>query len=118
MKINDDKNKGKLCEILTKFIRKLTHFFFRIIGEKSSTNLPLNNMYYLRKMGKLTCLYVPMNLTLDYYPPHYDKQYDIFEETINKEFRCIHGYKNHDEHNVLITWASIKSLEMLLSKFP
>ena len=43
------------------------------------------------------------------YPPYYDKQSDIFEAKINKEFRCIHGYTNHAEHNVLITWVLIKS---------
>ena len=59
-----------------------------------------------------------MYLTLDEYQPYSNKQSDIFEANINKEFRCIHGYKNHDEHNVLITWLSIKSWEMLLSEFP
>ena len=52
------------------------------------------------------------------YPLYSDKQSDIFETKMNKEFRCIHGYKNHFENNVFITWVSIKSWEILLSEFP
>ena len=69
-------------------------------------------------MEKLTCRYGPMYLPLDEFPPYSDKKSDIFEANTNKEFRCIHGYTNHDEHNVLITWVLIKSWEMLLSEFP
>ena len=64
------------------------------------------------------CLFGPMYLPLDEYQPDSDKKSDIFKANINKEFRCIHGYTNHDEHNVLITWVLIKSWEMLLSEFP
>ena len=94
LNMNDDDNEAKVCGILTKLIRKLTDLFFLIIGEKASTNLPLNRNYYLRKMSKLTCLYGPMYLPLDDYPQYYDKKIDIFEANINKEFRCIHGYTN------------------------
>ena len=65
-------------------------------------------MCYLRKMAKLNILYGPMHLPLDDYPPYSDKKSDIFEAKINKEFRCIHGYINHDERNVLNTWVLIK----------
>ena len=109
LNMNDDDNEAKVCGILTKFIRKLTDLFFLIIGEKASINTPLNRAYYLWKMAKLTCLYVPMYLPLDDYQPYSDKKIDFFEANINKEFRCIHGYTNHDEHNVLITWVSILS---------
>ena len=116
--MNDEENEEKVFSISTKFIRKLTDLFFLIIGEKASTNIPLNKTYYLRKMARLTCLYVPIYLPMDDYLPYSYKQSDIFEANINKEFRCIHGYTNHDEHNVLITWVSINSGEMLLSEFP
>ena len=59
-----------------------------------------------------------MYLPLDDYPPYSDKQSNIFEENINKEFRCVIEYKNHDEHNVLITWVFIKIWEMSLYEFP
>ena len=49
LNINYDDNEAKVCGILTKFIIKLTYLFFLIIGEKSSTNIPLNKNYYLRK---------------------------------------------------------------------
>ena len=55
---------------------------------------------------------------LDNYPPYSDKQPDIFEANIHKEFRCIHGYINHDKHIVLITLVSINSWEMILTEFP
>ena len=41
----------------------------------------------------------------------------FLSQKLKKEFRCIYGYKNHDENNVLITWVLIKSWEMLLSEF-
>ena len=81
---NDDDNEVELCDVWTKFIRKLTNLFFLIIGEKASTNIPLNKTNYLRKMVKLTCLYGLMYLPLDDYPPYSDKQSDIFEVNINK----------------------------------
>ena len=37
---------------------------------------------------------------------------------MNKEFRYIHGYKNHDEHNVFITLVLVNFPEMLHSEFP
>ena len=43
--MNDDDNEAKVCGISTNFIRKLTDFFFIIIGGKSSTKIPLNKMY-------------------------------------------------------------------------
>ena len=64
MNTNDDENEEKLYGILTNFIRKLTDFFFVIIGEKSSSNIPLNNMYYVIKSAKLTYIYVHMYLQL------------------------------------------------------
>ena len=116
--INDDEKEEKVCVISTNFIRKLTDLFFIIIGEKDSMTIPLNKMSYLRKMSKLTCLCGPMYLPLDDYPPYYDKQSIIFEANINKEFRCIHGYINHVEHNVFITWVSINSWENYFLDFP
>ena len=117
LNINDNDNEEKACGVSTKFIRKLRDLFFLIIGEIASKNIPLNKTYYLRKIAKLTCLYGLMYLLLDYYPPYYGKKSNIFEANINKEFRYIHGCTEHDEHNILITWVSIKSLETLLSKF-
>ena len=109
LNMNDDENEAKVCGILAKFIRKLKDLFFLIIGGKASTNIPLKKTYYLGKMEKLTCLYGHMYLTLDDYPPYYDKQSKKIEANINKQFRCIRGYTNHDKHNVLITWMPINS---------
>ena len=47
LNMSDDDNEAKVCGILTKFIRKLTDLYFLIIGEKASTNTPLNRAYYL-----------------------------------------------------------------------
>ena len=69
-----------------------------------------------KKMEKLTCPYAPMYSPLDDYPLYYDKKSEIFEANVNKEFICIHGYTNHYEHNVLITWLSINSGEIWLSE--
>ena len=41
----------------------------------------------------------------------------FLSQKLKKEFRCIYGYKNHTEHNVLITWVQIKSWERLLYEF-
>ena len=48
--MNDDDNEEKFYGILTNLIRKLTDLFFIVIGEKASTNLPLNNMYHILKV--------------------------------------------------------------------
>ena len=64
----------KCCGVSTDFIRKLIGFFFIIIGEKASTNIPLRKMNWLRKNAMLTCLYGPMYLQLDDYPPYSDKK--------------------------------------------
>ena len=45
-------------------------FFFISIGEKASTNIPLRNIYRLRKIATLTRIYEPMYLELDEYPPY------------------------------------------------
>ena len=82
--MNGDENEAKVCGISTKFIRKITDLFFIVIGEKYWTNLPSNKTHNLIKMGKLTCLYGPMHLPLDDYPPYFDKQSYIFEAKINK----------------------------------
>ena len=70
----NDVKKEKCCGVSTYFIIKLTDFFFIIIGEKSSTNIPLSKIYRLRKSATLTCLYGPMYLELDDYPTHSDKR--------------------------------------------
>ena len=66
----------------------------------------------------MTHVYGPMYLQLDIYQPYSDKKIDIFETYINKKFRCIHGYTNHVEQNVLFTWVSKNSWKMFLSEFP
>ena len=70
----NDENKEEFCGVSTDFTRKLTGFFFIIIGEKASTNIPLRKMYCLRKSATLTCLYGSIYLELDDYPPYYDKR--------------------------------------------
>ena len=55
------------------FIRKLTDFFFVIIGEKASTNIPLSKMYHLKKCSRLTFLHSSMYIKLDDYPQYSDK---------------------------------------------
>ena len=58
--MNEDDNNENLFGILTTFTRKLIDFFFIIIGENVSTNLPMNNIYSPKKVTKLTCLYGTM----------------------------------------------------------
>ena len=55
---------------------------------------------------------------MDEHPPYSDKWSGIFETNINKEFKCINGYNNHVEHNVLITLVLVNSWKILLSEFP
>ena len=74
--MNDD-NMEKCCGVSTDFIRKLTGFFFIIMGEKASTNIPLSKMYRLGKIATLKCLYGPMYLQLDDYLPYSYKIPDI-----------------------------------------
>ena len=116
LNMNDD-NKEKCCVVSTDFIRKLTDFFFTIIGENSSTSIPLSKMYRLRKSATLTCLYGPIYLELDDYPPYSDKISVISETHININLRCSHVYNNCFRHTDLITWVSKYSWEMLLSEF-
>ena len=116
MNINDD-NEEKCCGVSTDFIRKLTSLFYITIGEKASTNIPLRKMYRLRKSTTLTCLYGPVYLELDDYPPYSDKISVIFETHINRNLICSHGYTNCVTHTDLITWVSKSSWEMLISEF-
>ena len=73
-------------------------------------------MNRLRKCATLTCLYVPMYLQLNDYPPYYDKISDIFETHINSNLIGIHGYTNCIIHTDLNTWESNSSWDMLLSE--
>ena len=77
----------------------------------------IEKMNRLRKTATLTCLYGPIYLQLDDYPPYSDKSLDIFEKHINRHLICIHGYTNCVRHTDSITWVSIDSWEMLLSEF-
>ena len=43
-------NEEKCYGVSTNFIRKLTDFSFIIIGERVSTNIPLNKMYRFKKV--------------------------------------------------------------------
>ena len=74
-------------------------------------------MNILRKCATLTCLYGPMYLQLDEYPPYSDTISDIFETPININLRCIHVYTNFIRHTDSITWVSNSSWDMLLSEF-
>ena len=108
LNMNDDKTE-KCCGVSTYFIRKLTDFFFIIIGEKASKNIPLSKMYRFGKIAKLTCLYGTTCLQLDDYPPYSDERSDISEKQINRNLRCIHGCTNCVRHTDSITWISIDS---------
>ena len=114
--MNDD-NKGKCCVVSTDLIRELMDLFFVIIGEKASTNIPLRKMYRLRNIATLTCLYGPIYLYLDDYPPYFDKISIIFGTHINRNLIYSHGNTNCVRHTDLITWVSKHSWEMLLSVF-
>ena len=65
----------------------------------------------------MTCLYGTMYLQLDDYSQYSDERSDIFEKHITRNLICIHEYTNCVRHTDLITWVSIDSWEMLLSKF-
>ena len=97
LNMNDDKTE-KCCGVSSDFIGKLTDFFFILIGEKASKNVSLRKMYRLRKIAKLTCLYGPMYLQLDDYPPYSNERSENFEKHINRNLRCIHEYTNCVRH--------------------
>ena len=69
------------------------------------------------KNTTLTCVYGPMYLQLDDYPPYSDKNSDIFETHINSNLRCVHGYTKCMRHIDLITSVSNSAQKMLLSEF-
>ena len=52
LNMNEDDNEETFYGILTNSIRTLTDLYFMIIGEKSSTNIPLNNKYSLKIVQK------------------------------------------------------------------
>ena len=114
--MNND-NEENCYGVSTDFIWKLTDLFFITIGEKACTNIPLRKMYRLRKSVTLTCLYGPMYLQLDDYPPYYDKKSVIFETHIIRNLIYIHVYTNCVAHNDLITRVSKNSWEILLFEF-
>ena len=47
----------KCCGVSTDFISKLTDFFFIIIGEKASTNIPWSKMNRLKKYNADMCIW-------------------------------------------------------------
>ena len=65
-------NEEKCYGISTDFIRKLTDFFI-IIGGKHQKISSLSRCMALKIVG-ITCLYRPMCLELDDYPPYSDKK--------------------------------------------
>ena len=65
----------------------------------------------VKKNSMLTCLYGPMYLQLDDYPPYSGKNSEIFETHININLRCIHGYINCMRHTDLITWVSNSAVD-------
>ena len=73
LKINDG-NREKCCGVSTDFLRRLTDFFFIIVGETGSTNIPLSKINRMRKSATLKCLYGPMYLELDDYSSYSDKR--------------------------------------------
>ena len=83
LNINDD-NEGKFYGVSTDFIRKLTDLFFITIGGKASINIILRKMYRLRKSATLTCLYGPIYLQLDDYPPYSDKNPSFLRHTLTE----------------------------------
>ena len=81
----------------------------------------LQTLFWVKLIAKksaiLTCLYGPIYLELDDYPPYSDKKLDIFDTHINIKFIRIHGYTNCVAQNDLITWVFKNSWEFLLSEF-
>ena len=69
----------------------------------------------VEKNAMLTCVYGPLYLQLDDYPPYTGKNSDIFETHINNNLRCIHGYSNCMRYTYLITWVSNSAWKMLRS---
>ena len=67
-----------------KIIRKLTEFFFEVIIEKAPTDIPLPNIYYLKKKVELTNIYGPMYLQLDEYYPYSDSLSEILRKNLTQ----------------------------------
>ena len=80
----NDENEEKCYCVSTNFTRKWTDFFFIIIGEKVSTEIPLSKMYCFKKSATLTHLYEPMYLELDDYPPYFDKNQSFLRHKLTK----------------------------------
>ena len=83
LNVEEEYNEENLYEISTNFIRKLTDFFFILICKKVSTNIPLNMMYY-KKNANLICLFGPVYLHLDEYPPSSDINVIILRQKLLK----------------------------------
>ena len=73
---------------------------------------------FLKNIDKLTCLYGPMYLQLNDYPPYYDKQSDIFETNINNNLRYCFGYPIYSWQTQLITGVSKTTWKIFYSEFP
>ena len=84
--------------ILTNFIGKMT-VCLNNNWWKSILCLPLNRIHSFLKSANLTCMYGPMYLELDDYPPYYDKHHDNFETNVNENLRYCHGHTNYVGQN-------------------
>ena len=107
----------KIVVVFQLISSEIDGFLFHNNWRKSINKHSLEKIYRSRKIPTLTCLYVPMHLDLDDYPPYSDKRSVIFETHINRNLRCSHGYTNCVRHTDLITWVSKTSWEMLHSEF-
>ena len=114
---NEDYNGKILYGILTNFIRKLTDFFFTMIGEKESSNIPLNKIYSLEKVQNWN-VYMDHVSSVGWLIPIFWYIIWHFWEKINKNLICCHGYTNYVGNKQLITWVLKKYWEMFHSGFP
>ena len=80
----NDENDENRYGVSTIFITKLTYLFFITIGDKASTNIPLSKIYRLIKISRLACLYKPMYLELEDYPPYSDKSLSFLRYTLTE----------------------------------
>ena len=106
--ITNNEDIDRSCGVSTDFINNLTDFF-KIIGEKASTNIPRRKMNLFKKKAMLTCEYGLMYLHLDDYPPYSGEKSDIYDTHVNSNLTCMHGYTNCKRHADLITWVSNKA---------
>ena len=88
----DNKPGDWIVGVCKYFVRKMTDYFFVIIGKQKESKQNQTLFTAIKQNAKLTRYFGSMYIDFDDYPTYTDAIYDIFEAKINSHIKCRHEY--------------------------